>query len=253
MTFIDSWDSGQPGATWDSGLQWDVNVGPNLGSTAAWLALITSEHNQRPKFMLMLATLLQPIADTIAVTGTISDKFDLDLAAGAQLDVIGQWVGITRNLSVPITGVYFSFDTASLGFDQGTWQGPFNPLNELVTLDDAPYRTLLRAKIANNQWDGTIAGAYAAWAILFAGTGITILIQDLGFMHMLFALKGSSLDAVTVALFKGGYLNMKPAGVRIDYFVTESVADVPFFGFDAENASVSGFDVGAFGALSPGV
>ena len=55
MTFVDTWDSGQPKANWDSGLQWDVNVGLPSGSVAPWLSLVTSEHASKPNFMATLA------------------------------------------------------------------------------------------------------------------------------------------------------------------------------------------------------
>jgi hypothetical protein len=248
MSFVDSWD--QPGATWDSGLQWDVNVGPSPGDVTPYLNLVTSEHRDKPKFMAMLGGTFQPLADVQVLAAGLAALFDLDVAVGAQLDVVGQWVGQSRNLTVPLTGVYFTFDTAGVGFDEGTWYGPFDPVSGIVSLPDDAYRTLLRATIAANHWDGTIDGAYAAWNILFAGTGFGILIQDLGSMHMLFALIGPTPDAVTLALLKSGYLSLKPAGVKVDAYYSPSVPDQPYFGFGAENANIAGFDTGAWGVTA---
>lgn len=247
---ISLWDTNQTGASWDSGLQWDVNIGPGGGDTSTWLGLITSEHNQQPDFMTMLQNVFQPFADDIAVMASLPALFDLDVAAGTQLDVVGLWVGVTRNISVPLTGVYFSFDTVGLGFDQGTWYDPFNPTTGLVILSDQAFRTLIRARIANNQWDGTIPGAYDVWNVLFAGTDTGILIQDLQNMHMLFALTGTIPDAVTLALFTEGYIGLVPAGVTVDAYLTPAASDVPYFGFDVENSAISGFDVGYFGVAS---
>ena len=247
MTFIDRWDQG---GTFDSGLQWDTNVGPNLGDVTPYLNLVTSEHRSKPKFIAMLGGVLQPFADVQGLLSGMAALFDLDTAVGSRLDVVGQWIGQSRQLNVPLTGVYFSFDTAGVGFDQGTWYGPFNPISGVISLPDDAYRALLRAKIAANSWDGTINGAYAAWNILFAGTGFGILIQDEGDMHMLFALTGPLPDAVTLALLTGGYLSLKPAGVHVDSYLTPSVANTPYFGFDAENANVAGFDTGAWGLVT---
>jgi hypothetical protein len=69
-------------------------------------------------------------------------------------------------------------------------------------------------------------------------------------MHMAYALLGPTPDAVTLALFTQGYLSLKPSGVQIDAFMTPSVPSTPYFGFDAQNSSVSGFDVGAWGNLN---
>lgn len=247
MTFIDSWDSGQPGATWDSGLQWDVNVGPSPGDAAPYLALVTSEHNQKPNYMAMVGAAIQPFVDVVFLLGSMPSAFDLDSAVGAQLDVDGEWIGASRQLSASIMNVYFSFDTAGLGFDQGVWEGPYNPSTYLVNLPDESYRLLLRAKILNDRWDGTIPSAYTIWSTVFDGTGFGILIQDLGNMHMIFALTGPTPDPITLALFKGGYLNVRPLGVMVDAYLSPSVAATPYFGFDVENSSISGFNVGAWG------
>ena len=246
---IDSWDSG---GSWDDGLQWDVNTGPNPGVVTGYLNLVTNEHQDKPKFMATLAATLQPFADLNAVLDNFSALFDVDCAVGAQLDVVGQWVGRSRYLSVPLTGVYFSFDTVGVGFDQGVWQGPYDPTTGLTTLPDEPYRTLLKATIAANHWDGTVPGAYTVWNTLFMGTGYGILIIDHQDMSMDVALTGNMPDAVTLSLFTGGYLSLRPAGVRINNFITPSVSGVPYFGFDIENSNISGFDVGAFGLLTPG-
>jgi hypothetical protein len=247
MPFIDQWDQG---GFWDSGLQWDINVGPNLGDVAPYLDRITSEHRSKPKYIEMLSGVLQPLADTQGLLNTLVGLFDLDVAVGVQLDVVGQWIGQSRDLTVPLENVYFSFDTEGVGFDEGTWYGPFDPINGVVSLPDDAYRTLLRATIAANNWDGTIDGAYAAWDVLFAGTGFGILIQDLGGMHMLFALTGPYPDAVTKALLTGGYLSLKPAGVQADAYMTPSIPDTPYFGFDAQNDHVAGFDTGAWGLVA---
>jgi hypothetical protein len=211
-----------------------------------YTSLITSEHNQRPNFMAMVSLLAQWAVDRQNMLASIPGLFDIDYAIGQQLDWVGQWVGVSRNLSVPLTDVYFSFDTVGLGFDQGTWLGPFDPTTGLVSLPDDAYRTLLYAVIAANNWDGTVPGAYTAWNTIFEPLGYSILIEDGQDMTMTIALIGPTPDAVTLALFTGGYLNLRPAGVGITFYYTQSVPDVPIFGFDAENSSISGFDVGAW-------
>lgn len=247
MSFVDQWDTGQAGATWDSGLQWDVNVGPATGNVNPYLQLITSKHYGKPKFMNTVAITLQPFADLMFQLNSLSAKFDLDVAAGDQLDAIGEWVGVQREISTPLVGVYFSLDSGTLGLDQGTMQGPFDPTTALVSLPDDSFRTLIRARIASNQWDGTVPGAYAAWDTLFAGTGFGILIQNLGGMHMIYALTGPAPDAVTQALFTGGYLNIKPASVQIDFYMTPAATGIPYFGLDSASPVIAGLDIGAFG------
>lgn len=211
----------------------------------AYLALVTSQHRGRARFIETLSTILQPVADNAATLAGVPALYDLDTAVGAQLDVVGEWVGRSRALETPLVGVYFSFDTTGVGFDQGTWLGPYDPTTGLVSLPDDTYRTLLRATVAANQWDGTIPTAYAVWEIVFGDS--RILIQDGGDMTMLFALVGAAPDTVTLALLTGGYLALKPAGVAISDYLIPTVEGAPFFGFDASTEAVSGFDAGGWG------
>lgn len=249
---ITNWDTDQPLAQWDSGIQWDVNLGPSLGSVASWLALVTSEHASQPDYMAMLTITFQPVADIIAILESIPAAYDLDIAVGVQLDTDGVWVGIGRNISVPLEGVFFSWDIGGLGWGEGNWTTGINT-NQLITLPDAQYRTLLYAKIAANHWNGSIPGAYNVFDIVFQGTGFGVLIQDLQHMHMAYALTGPIPDAVTQALFTGGYFNLKPAGVQIDKYYLPPEPNVPYFGFAVENDNIAGWGVGYWGVTAPGV
>jgi hypothetical protein len=253
MVVVGNWDTGLAGATWDSGLEWDATTGPSLGDISKYVALVTSEHADKPKFNALLAMLLQPIADIIALLESIPGAFDLDDAIGAQLDIIGLWVGVSRNVTVPLANVFFSLDSPTLGLNQGTLLGRFDPTTGLLTLPDDNYLTLLRAVIASNHWDGTIPGAYKVWNTLFAGTGFTILIQDGNDMSFILALTGPVPDAVTLALFTGGQLALKPATIRISAFITPSVANAPYFGIGVENTAIAGLDNGTFGNISSGI
>jgi hypothetical protein len=145
--------------------------------------------------------------------------FDLDAAVGAQLDAVGLWVGVTRKLNVEVSGVYFSFDTDGLGWDEGSWWAPGDPSTSVVSLPDDAFRTLIRARIGANHWDGTIPGAYVAWDSLFAGTSFYVMIEDLGTMNMNQVLTGGTPDVITSALFTGGYLDISPAGVGVNPIV----------------------------------
>ena len=222
------------------------------GDVTPYTNLLTSEHNQKPNFVASVTASVQPFADALAVLSTFPKLFDIDTAVGSQLDVVGQWIGASRELAIPLTGVYFAFDTAGVGFDQGTWLGPFDSTTSLTSLPDDSYRTFLRAKIANNQWDGTIPSAYEFLDPVFPGD--QVVIQDYQDMTMLVGVIGSaSLNAVTTALLENGYLDVKPMGVRINGYVTPSVPGSPLFGFDVENSTISGFDVGGWALITGGV
>ncbi len=211
-----------------------------------YTGLITSEHNQRPKFMGVVAALDQPMVDLMSLLGGMPDKFDLDQAVGVQLDDVGRWVGISRRVATPLTGVYFSFDTVGVGFDQGSWKGPFDPDTGLTRLDDDTYRLVLRAKIGANHWDGTLESSAAILNSIFSG-GTYVFIQDNQDMSMTIGVAGKVPSAVFLALLEGGYIPLKPEGVRVNFVIVTSVDGEPLFGFDVENQFIAGLDVGAWG------
>ena len=145
-----------------------------------YLNLITSEYSDpvnQAKFIATVTARVQPYVDMQAQLAEMNALFDLDVAVGQQLDTTGQWIGLTRFLSVPLN-IYFSWGVNGLGWNQGIWYSPYGPSSSVVQLDDPHYRILLKARVVANQWDGTIPGAYKAWDTLFAPEGYQILIQD---------------------------------------------------------------------------
>jgi hypothetical protein len=228
-----------------------------------YLAKITSEHASKPKFMAAVAASLQPLVDAQNVALSLQTLFDLDTAVGDQLDKTGELIGLTRYITEPLAQNWFSWGTAGAGWGQADWYlvQPFvRPPTQVVRLDDVHYRILLKARVAANVWDGTIPGAYRAWEIAFAPEGFQILIQNVepkrvpwftwgdasaGWgeaawyngiqaivsdnMHIILALVGPPLDALTKALFTGGYLGMKAAGVKVDFYAVQTIPGKPMF------------------------
>lgn len=215
------------------------------GSVAPYTALITSEHSDKSKFVATVAASVQPFADLAAQIALIPSLFDVDNSIGKQLDVVGQWVGVSRNVATPLTGVYFSLDTAGLGLDQGILYVTGQPTTGLIALPDDIFRLLIRARIIANHWAGSIPGAYAVWAALLVPYGFNLLIQDNGDMTMTLAMASSNINPTFFGLFVGGYLDLRPAGVQIVGHLTPSVPGAPFFGLNVQNPTISGLDVGA--------
>ncbi|MBO9332919.1 DUF2612 domain-containing protein [Achromobacter xylosoxidans] len=213
-----------------------------------YLGLITALHRDKPKFSAMIGAVSQSFVDAQAVFAGLIPGYDLDLAIGVQLDAVGLWVGISRNVRTPLEGVYFSFDVAGLGFDEGVWKGPFDPDSGVTTLDDDTYRLLIRAKIGANHWDGTLGGSAEILNFIFGGTGTYVFIQDNGDMSIDIGVSGTRPSAVFLALLTGGYIPIKPEGVRVNYYVIPN-QDGPLFGFDVTNEYISGFDSGIWGSL----
>ena len=117
-------------------------------------------------------------------------------------------------------------------------------------LDDDTYRLLLRAKIGANHWDGTLETSAAILNQIFQG-GTHVLIEDNGDMSVDIGVAGAPPSALFLALLTGGYIPIKPEGVRIKYYVLPS-GEGPLFGFDVQNQYISGFDNGLWGSLFTG-
>lgn len=216
---------------------------------SAYTDLITSEHAPRPKFMAVVDLTTMPFVDAIALLGDLSNRFDIDQAVGVQLDVVGEWVGFGREIITPLEGVYFEWDTAGVGWDQGYWKRPFDPDTGLTNLPDDAYRVALKAQAALNQWDGRIETAIADINPIFPNNPIWII--DNQDMSMTVVVAGDQLDPVYAALLTGGYLALKPAGVRINYLFS-SDPPAPIFSFDATDPDLfGGWDIGAWAQTTP--
>jgi len=210
-----------------------------------YLDLIPNWNRNKPKFSANIRALIGPLAGLQAFLAGMPLYFDIDDAIGVQLDVVGEWVGRSRYVALPLENVWFSFDTEALGFDQGNWKGPYDLDAGMSRLDDDHYRILLKAKIAANQWDGTLPGAKAVLEPVFGGASI-VFIQDNMDMSMIIGVAGKIPSAVSLALLAGGYIPLKPEGVRVNYLVV-SVDQTPLFGFDVQNDFIAGFDTGSWG------
>lgn len=212
-----------------------------------YTGLITSEHGDKPKFVSTVKASVEAFVGLQNVLASISEAFDIDTAVGAQLDVLGLWIGRSRYVEKPITGVYFEWDgDASLGWQVGVWQGVFDPSSGIVSLPDDHYRLLLKAKIVANGWSGSIQDAYAIWTSVFNGNAI--FIQDNQNMTMIIGVVGQYLDALSLALLTQGYIPIKPAGVGIDFFAVLQDPEPRFMfmwdaNYDIESAYTDGFDL----------
>lgn len=175
--------------------------------------LVPSGNANQPNFLAVLGVCLQPFVDMQNVLASAPGLLDLDVASGDQLDVIGEWVGITRRLSVPITGVYFAFDTPGVGFDEGVWFSGGDPAEGVVMLDDVTYRQMILAKIASNTWDGSLGDANVK--LLEAFPGADVQLRDNFDMTETFILSGTAPSLLFEQLVDQGYIELRPAAVNL--------------------------------------
>lgn len=215
---------------------------------------ITNYHRGKPLFVEHVDLSTRPLSDiSDAMYGLIS-AFDIDEAIGVQLDALGEWIGRSRIVSQPISGVYFSFDTAGLGWDQGVWQGPYDPDAGYTSLSDDTYRIILKAKIAINNWDGQNDSLPSILETALEGSGLKMQIvdnQDMTISVWVFPeVDISQVSLELLAAIRQGYLTVKAAGVWAGDIQTPSIetpsVGTRFFGFDMDNEYIAGFDDGAW-------
>jgi hypothetical protein len=178
-----------------------------------YLGLVTSQYANSKKFNKLLYVLLKKFDDVSQVLVNMDTALDLDSAVGAQLDMLGATVGAFRTVD-------------------------FQPSNGVSPiLDDATFRIYIKAKIATNQWDGTIVSLYPIWKQLFPNG--TIVIIDNQNMTADLTLTGS-FTSIIQDLITHGYIVPRPEGVLYTYLF----GVLPFFGFGSSPGYIAGFDTG---------
>ena len=185
-----------------------------------YTSLITSEHNQRPKFKAMVGAVAGAWGSVYDFTQTIPAKFDLDAAEGAQLDVIGLWVGQTRLIPNVLLVQYFNFvgNPAALNFGEegiasigGRFYSEGEPVDASTILADPEYRTIIRARIVRNTAKGLTSDFIRSLQFIFNAPAI---IDDPADMTVGIFI-GRYLSLTELAIITGLDILPRPAGVRI--------------------------------------
>jgi hypothetical protein len=178
-----------------------------------YLNLLTSQYGEAEPFQRWLQAVLNIANDISNCLLSIGPAFDLNYAVGVQLDTLGTIVGVSRTV-------------------------PFQPTGGVSPiLDDTTYRLLIKATIANNQWDGKVGSLYPIWNNLFPGGHITII--DNQNMTADIILTGS-FTSIIQDLITNDMIVPRPETVAYTYIV----GDLPLFGFDLNNGFIAGFDTG---------
>jgi len=219
---------------------------PDLSS---YLQLVPSWNSVRPRFMNTVAVLVRPMVDAQTMLAQLTADFDIDTAIGVQLDMVGQWVGRSRWVEMPIRGKYFSLDVPEqqVGFDQGYWARPYDPRSGLEPMDDDTYRTLLKFKAIANEWTGVLEDIAPALAELLPGIALMDLGDTKTGLMSFDVLIIDAIEPILLAALEQTFF-IKPSGVRAN-FIASSVPGQPLFGFDIQTATVAGFDTGAWNKL----
>jgi hypothetical protein len=165
-----------------------------------YLRNITSQHSLMPNFMAWLAAYLEKADGAHGIVRELPEAFDVYKATGAQLDVIGQLVGVGREYP-PL---------------------PFPDMNPLLV--DNVYRRVILAKIVRNRWRGNYESFFEIWNETMRDSYQATYFDNQD-MTMDVAITGD-FSPVEIELVLGGHIIPKPMGVgmRVD-LSTQVLAD----------------------------
>lgn len=183
-------------------------------STDYFTGLVTTEHQDKPRYIETVSLSTQGFADQITLCNQAYDLYDLDNAVGVQLDAVGMWIGLSRFVSLDIQQ-FFSWDTEGLGWDQGVWWEIGDAESVVTQLQDSQYRQLLKIKIACNKFDGTLPSAIKILSDAVSTDGCTVTASE-GRMSVSFTITGP-ISNVMKAVILGNYIPLKPAGIAVTY------------------------------------
>lgn len=145
---------------------------------------------------------LKEVLDVFCEIGTVIEAmnaaFYIESAVGEQLDVIGATVGASRAL--PFTSLH-----VGSGY-----------------LEDADYRSFIKAKIMQNMWDGTNESLPGLWQAVYPQLEMSYVDgQD---MTMTITIKGDVTNAMT-ELIQAGLIVPSPDGVKQEFII--STGEIP--------------------------
>lgn len=204
---------------------------------------IATQYTESQRFLAYVRALLESSAELEAVLQKVAEQTDIDLAAGVNLDVIGEIVGVSRIIPDSIAVKFFGFEgqpggdvfgeEGALGIGS-RFREETEPETATSVLADPEYRLLIRAKIVKNHAKGTNEDILQGLAYLF-NAPLTV-IEDNGGMAIGMAI-GRQLTFQEKALVLNLDILPRPAGVRIKWQSTFDSAR--YFGFDGQNNALS--------------
>lgn len=212
-------------------------------------SLIATQYWKRIKFLASVKAVMGEIQVLEDALHQVMKIADIDEATDTQLDVIGDIVGVSRNIDKGILLPFFGFgDTpAAAVFGEAGAPGVgarFIEEGESSTstsvLADPEYRLIIRAKIIKNHAIGTNDDILRGLNYIFDGS--VNLVDDQG-GHKISVGIGRQISYIEKLLIRQLDLLPRPNGVQIN--IVLSFGSDGFFGF-SDTPNASGFDVGVF-------
>lgn len=211
--------------------------------------LLIKQYWEKPKAKAEIELQASTWETTRAFLDALDPAFDLDNAIGAQLDVLGRIVGISRSVPDVIPKIYFGFsinpsnEGFASKFDPMRIGGPFfSKFSSAFTdlqLGDSDYRFFIRVKAALNRAAGYVStDRYIDIqdVVLAAFDGRAYVVDNLDMTLTLYVSPVVSLDRLR--LIRALNLLPKPQGVRYKVIIQAEIGLT--FGF-SNNPDSKGF------------
>lgn len=212
-----------------------TNGGIDINEIVAYYQnLLIIQYNQQPKATATIQLLVNELMAN-GVLFDVRDGYDINTAVGAQLDILGKYIGVSRIFQENILTNMFSLETytESDPTAEDRWgfvtyatyattleNGVVNYQSVLTAnfqLNDSDYRTLLKLKIIQNYSNGSHQQIDDA---MFEFFGNQITVAQTGTMQMTYTVP-FNLSAVLNAAIVLGILP-KPIGVKLILNVTNT-------------------------------
>lgn len=176
--------------------------------------LITTENQQAPKFMAFLESILTPVMELQEVVQN-SQAFSIDSAAGNQLDIVGEVIGLPRQL-------------------------PYITSRGTADMTDDEYLMGIKLKIAQESWEGGNKSATDIYQEVVNASGANVSYDDLMDGNVTISIDVESQEIVQVIYAIGGFLvpigvgktvEVNDTGVSMDAYCGVSVTGVEYEDF----------------------
>jgi len=204
-----------------------------------YVDLLLFQYNQRPKARATIDLLVRnALCDLVPLY--VQDAFDINTAVGPQLDILGEYIGFSRQVPIQIPQPYFQLDDyvfpliEPVGFidytdetinDDSVFYLYIFQNTSFSTLTDEQYRFMLRLKAVLNLNPHTLKSINDAMDAFF---GSTVAPFDQFDMSMSYILQGLPPYLLTLAVDLD--LLPRPMAVRISgVFLIENVNRLFFY------------------------
>lgn len=176
--------------------------------------LLILQYLSKPKARAQVEVTVEPLVMN-QLPIQVQNAFQIGLAEGVQLDVLGKYVGVSRS---------------GYGLE-----------GQPITLNDTDYTTLIKLLIIENNSGSSLSTIQGLLASTFPGE---IFITDSTNMSLNYLIKESLGSSDLLELIVTGNYLPRPMAVAISIVIVPAI-DFPFFGFyksDDPGASIAGFN-----------